>query len=90
MRTPAPEPVVEPAASDAARLYPVHVSFLDSNLVAHGEDPSQWRIAQAVETRLDEQGMEVLFTLSQRHPGRGTIRRRILVASGELVGVTVS
>lgn len=87
IRTPLPEPPAAPSAPDPGRQFPVHLSFLESHLVSHGEDPALWRITAAEETRLDEQGMEVLFTLARRPPGRGGMQRRVLVASGELIGV---
>lgn len=86
-RTPAPEHVIQAGASEHARRYPVHISFLDSHLVSQGEDLSQWRILHAEESRLDERGMEVCFTLARRYPAQGVICRRILIASGELVAI---
>ncbi len=72
---------------DPTRLYPVHYAHLDTHLVATGEDLAQWRILHAMETRLDDRGMEVVFTLSRRFPGHGLITRRILIAGGELVSI---
>jgi PAS domain-containing protein len=87
-RTPLPEEPAQPAASDSARLYPVHLSFLDSHLVSLGEDPTQWRLLSAEECRLDEQGMEVRFTLGRRQSRQDVMCRRILIASGELLGIS--
>lgn len=86
-RTPAPE-APRPVANDPTLLYPVHISFLDGHLVSQGEDLAAWRILHALETRLDDQGMEICFTLVRRYPGQGMMVRRVLVASGELVGVS--
>jgi len=84
---PVPTPLPSAAPVDPSKHFPIHLSFLDSHLVAQDDDLSNWRILHAKETRLDETGMEVLFTLSRRYPGQGIITRRILVVEGELVHV---
>lgn len=78
----------KPVEADPTKHFPVHLSFLDGHLVAQGDDLSRWRIVQATETRLDESGMEVVFTLTQRYPGQATITRRILVHAGELIRIS--
>lgn len=72
---------------DPVVAYPIHVSFLDSHLQTLGEDLAEWRFLHVAESRLDEAGMEVSFTLSRRYPRDGFLKRRVLVASGELVGI---
>jgi PAS domain S-box-containing protein len=87
-RTPAPEIATAAQLRDLARQYPLHAGFLDGHLMSLGEDPAQWRPLQAQETRLDEDGWEVCFTVVRIHPGDGMMRRRILVAAGELVSIS--
>lgn len=87
-RTPMPEAATAELSHDLARQYPLHVGFLDGHLMSLGEDPAQWRPLQAQETRLDEDGWEVCFTVVRIHPGDGRMRRRILVSAGELVSIS--
>ncbi|MEK7414523.1 MAG: PAS domain-containing protein [Planctomycetota bacterium] len=87
-RTPLPESAIPEPANEFARKYPVHISFLDSHLLSHGEDLTHWRIDVAVESGLDERGMAVTFTLVRRQGAKETLRRRVLIASGELVEIT--
>lgn len=75
------------AIAEALAKFPVHVTFLDAHLQANGDDIEQWRFLNIEETRLDEDGMELMFTLTRRYPQQGFLRRRVLVKMGELVSV---
>jgi urocanate hydratase len=75
-------------AVDPRLHYPHHFDHLMRHLFAQGEQPERWRVLDAAETRLDEDGMEVEFVLVQR--GTNLVwRRRVLVNAGRLVGVHV-
>jgi hypothetical protein len=51
-------------AVDPRRLYPAHFDLMQ-NLYHSGQQPERWRALDAAEVRLDEDGMEVEFTLVQ-------------------------
>ena len=74
------------SAIDPRKLYPSHFDFLMRDLFASGESPERWRIIDATETRLDEHGMEVEFTMVRG--GTDLVwRRRVLVDAGRLVSI---
>jgi len=56
-------------------------------LFESGETPEMWRVLDASETRLDEYGMEVEFTLV-RHGTDLVWRRAVLIKNGRLMKVT--
>jgi hypothetical protein len=56
------------------------------DLFAAGQQPENWRVLDATETRLDEHGMEIDFTLIEHGTDR-VWRRRVLVAAGRLVAI---
>lgn len=75
-------------AVDPRLHYPHHFDHLMRHLFTAGEQPECWRVLDAAETRLDEYGMEVEFTLVQR--GTNLVwRRRVLISAGQLVAVQV-
>ncbi len=80
MRTPIPD--------DPAQRYPVHLAHLDAWLSRRGDDLGRWRLANAEETRLDDDGMEVCFTLKRRSGSQEICHLLVLVAGGDLVAVT--
>ena len=73
-------------AVDPRKMYPTHFDHLMHDLFASGETPEKWRVLDASETRLDEFGMEVEFTLV-RHGTDLVWRRRVLVDAGRLVKI---
>ena len=73
-------------AIDPRKLYPAHFDHLMRDLFTSGEMPEMWRVLDATETRLDEHGMEVEFTLV-RHGTDMVWRRSVLVAGGRLVRI---
>lgn len=78
-------PRTEP--SDPRRLYPLHLAFLATSLGQAGDDIRSWTIMHAVETRLDEDGMEVEFVLLRRGPRSDLRTWWVTVANGGLVGM---
>ena len=70
-------------AVDPRRLYPAHFDLM-RNLYHSGQQPERWRMLDAAEVRLDEDGMEVEFTLvQQRHrPGVAPQRPGLRPGSG--------
>lgn len=72
--------------SDPRKLYPLHFDALMRDLFQQGQQPEQWRCLDAHETRLDEDGCEVEFTLIQ-HGTDLVWRRRVLVACGQVLRV---
>lgn len=52
-------------AVDPRKLYPAHFDHLMRNLYHSGQQPERWRVLDAAEVRLDEDGIEVEFTLVQ-------------------------
>ena len=73
-------------AVDPRKMYPTHFDHLMHDLFISGETPEKWRILDATETRLDEHGMEVEFTMV-RHGTDLVWRRRVLVDAGRLVKI---
>lgn len=73
-------------AVDPRKMFPTHFDHLMHNLFISGETPEKWRVLDASETRLDEFGMEVEFTLV-RHGTDLVWRRRVLVDGGRLVRI---
>lgn len=74
-------------AIDPRKLYPHHFDHLMRNLFAMGEMPEQWRVLDATETRLDEHGMEIEFTIVRQ--GVDVVwRQRVLVSAGKLLAIT--
>ena len=73
-------------AVDPRKMYPTHFDHLMHDLFVSGETPEKWRVLDASETRLDEFGMEVEFTLV-RHGTDLVWRRRVLVDAGRLVRI---
>ena len=57
------------SAVDPRRLYPAHFDLM-RNLYHSGQQPERWRMLDAAEVRLDEDGMEVEFTLVQHGTDR--------------------
>ncbi len=73
-------------AIDPRKLYPHHFDHLMRNLFKMGEVPEEWRVLDATETRLDEHGMEVEFTLVRQ--GADLVwRQRVLVEAGKLIKI---
>ncbi len=71
---------------DPRKLYPTHFDGLMRDLFQRGQQPERWRVLDASETRLDEDGQEVEFTLVQY--GTDLVWRcRILVSHGTLVRI---
>jgi hypothetical protein len=73
-------------AVDPSKLYPLHLDLLMHDLHAIDEVPEMWRVLDATETRLDEHGMEIEFTLV-RHGTDLVWRRSVLVSGGRLVRI---
>ena len=71
---------------DPRKLYPAHFDGLMRDLYHRGQAPEQWRVLDASETRLDEDGQEVEFTLVQ-HVTDLVWRCRVLVSRGVLVRI---
>lgn len=95
---PAPQSVAQPAvqtgtpvnaysnAIDPRKLFPLHFDYLMRDFFSTGETPEAWRVLDAMETRLDENGMEVEFTLIRQ--GTDLVwRRRVLMNAGRLVRI---
>ena len=73
-------------AVDPRKLYPAHFDHLMRNLYHAGQQPERWRVLDASEVRLDEDGMEVEFTLVQ-HGTDLVWHRSVLVCAGQLVRI---
>jgi hypothetical protein len=73
-------------AVDPRKLYPAHFDHLMRNLYHSGQQPERWRVLDAAEVRLDEDGMEVEFTLVQ-HGTDLVWHRSVLVCAGQLVRI---
>jgi len=71
---------------DPRKLYPTHFDGLMRDLFQRGQQPERWRVLDASETRLDEDGQEVEFTLVQ-HGTDLVWRCRILVSHGAMVRI---
>jgi hypothetical protein len=76
-------------AIDPRKLYPHHFEYLMRDLYAAGHQPERWRVLDGTETRLDEDGMEIEFTLIQ-HGTDLVWRRRVLVCAGKLVAIQLA
>ncbi len=67
--------------------FPVHFDFLMRDLFARGESPEEWQVLAADEARIDEDGMEVEFTLLKI--GTDLLwRRRLDIQLGQLRSIT--
>ncbi len=73
-------------AIDPRKLFPSHYDYLMRDIFTTGETPEIWRVLDATETRLDENGMEVEFTLI-RHGTDMVWRRRVLLNAGRLIRI---
>ncbi len=73
-------------AIDPRKKFPLHVEHLMRHLENSGQQPQQWLVLDAHELRLDENGMEVEFTLVQ-HGTNCIWRRRVLVGTGRLLAI---
>lgn len=76
-----------PPAGDPRQRFPLHLKHLQDHLAILGEDPAQWAVLEAVESRLDEYGMEVRFNLIRRGATRRLLFRWVTVEAGQLVGI---
>jgi hypothetical protein len=66
--------------------YPLHYDMLMRDLWTRGMTPEDFQIIAADEVRLDEDGMDVEFTLLRN--GTDTVfRRRVDVRHGRLIGI---
>ena len=67
--------------------FPLHFDLLMRDLFARGEAPEDWQVLSADEVRIDEDGMEVEFTLLKT--GTDLLwRRRVDVQLGQLRAIT--
>jgi hypothetical protein len=82
------EPVnVFSRAVDPRKQYPLHFDLLMRELYERGLVPEEWQVAVADEVRLDEDGMDIEFTLIE--PKADLMRRiRVDVQQGKLLRVT--
>lgn len=78
---------VLPPASDPRNRFPIHAGFLQEHLAAQGQDLTQWAVLEAEECRLDEDGMEVRFSLLRRAPTRKMAFYWVVVHAGKLVAI---
>jgi hypothetical protein len=67
--------------------YPRHFDFLMRDLYDQGMVPEQWQVVTADEVRLDENGMDIEFTLLEPAVNR-LWRRRVCVEGGKLVRIS--
>jgi hypothetical protein len=67
--------------------YPMHFDFLMKEFFSQGLVPEKWLVIAAEEARLDEDGMDVIFTLSE-HDSNSVRRCRIDVQRGKLVRIS--
>ncbi|MBA3936199.1 MAG: hypothetical protein H0X38_01970 [Planctomycetes bacterium] len=87
--TPLPGRAVNPLsrAVHPREQYPRHFDFLMRDLFQRGEQPEQWQVISADESRLDEDGMDIDFTLLRT--GTDEVhRRRVVVRQAKLVAIT--
>jgi hypothetical protein len=71
---------------DPRKLFPTHFDGLMRGLYAGGQEPERWRVLDAQEYRLDEDGQEVDFTLVQN--GTDLVwRLRVVVSHGTVVKI---
>lgn len=94
---PTPQPQdVTPAAGNAVNplsravlpkeQFPLHYDFLMRDLWSHGHSPEQYQVIAGDEVRLDEDGMDVEFTLVNKSTDQ-VHRRRVDVRHGRLLGI---
>jgi hypothetical protein len=94
-----PEPVAGPGAATKGKpvnplsravnpkeQYPLHFDLLMRDLYKQGMVPEQWKVIAADEVRLDENGMDVEFTLHEPKVNR-VWRRRVEVQHGKLLRI---
>ncbi len=74
-------------AVDPRRLYPTHFDALMRMLFDQGHQPEDWRVLDASEVRLDEDGQEIEFTLLQ-HGTDLVWRCRVLACHGAAVRIS--
>ncbi len=74
-------------AVDPRRTFPTHFDALMRMLFTQGHKPEDWRVLDASEASLDEDGQEVDFTLLQ-HGTDVVWRCRVLVSHGTAVRIT--
>jgi hypothetical protein len=99
---PLPPPVAGPGASTSGtpvnpfsravhpkHLYPVHFDLLMRHLYQQGLVPERWLVVAADESRLDEFGMDVDFTLTE-HGSDKLHRCRVEVQQGKLQRISFS
>ena len=72
---------------DPRKRFPVHFDALMRDLFTRGEQPERWRLLDADEVRLDEDGQEVEFTLVQHGTEDMVWRRRVLATHGKVVRI---
>jgi hypothetical protein len=66
--------------------YPLHFDLLMRDIFHLGRAPEEWQVIAAEEVRLDEDGMDVDFTII--HVSTNQIRRRrVCVQQGRLVRI---
>ena len=66
--------------------FPQHFDFLMRDLFSRGLEPEEWQVIAADEVRLDEDGMDVEFSLLR--VGTNQVwRRRVDVRHGKLVAI---
>jgi hypothetical protein len=66
--------------------YPLHFDLLMRDLFSLGITPEEWQVIAAEEVRLDEDGMDVDFTLV--HASSNQVRRRrVEVQQGKLLRI---
>ncbi len=64
-------------------LYPVHFDLLMRHIYQQGLVPERWLVVSADETRLDDRGMDVDFTLTE-HGTDSLHRCKVEVQDGKL------
>ena len=66
--------------------FPLHFDLLMRDLFKRGDTPEDWQVIAADEARLDEDGMDVEFTLLRAGTNQ-VWRRRVDVKHGKLVEI---
>jgi hypothetical protein len=69
------------------KQYPFHFDMLMRDLFAAGVQPEKWMVIAGEELRLDEDGMDIEFTLIEVATNR-VRRSRVDVQHGKLVRIT--
>ncbi len=72
---------------DPRRTFPTHFDALMRQLFTKGHQPESWRVLDASEVRLDEDGQEVEFVLVQLVTNQ-VWRCRVLVSHGAAVRIS--